>query len=579
MNMPEMAHAAGGANPKAVVIVLRLVLLSATTAVAGAGVLRPAVRAQTKRGRGVVGALAGLAVLADALSVPFAGANLGYAVAQIVLTIAVPLLSGQGALAAVAGLGLTGLLLAEAPAMTASGASLAADVVFGLAAVVVTGTVTHLATAGASRWRGGPARARLVLLAGTGVLVLAAIGRLVVSGVAFDRRVVDTSYGLVLLARLVSAVLVLVLVLVRHRAARRGAIVALAVSLIAWVSAAALPVPKPLPTPGVPELTSVQLAGKQLPVLVTPQRPGPNLVHFPASAGGGLTVTTADGHRVRATQRPGAQGTWARVTLPRGRTTLTVARAGARDSVALDAGEQPPLPQAAGDDGPECASAALGTLVAGGRTVLARCPADGLTSSDAADLRSTVRFLAARGTRAITVVGDRNRRAMQAERVVRAAGKQAHVAVTTRPRTDGALLVVSGWRRAAETLVAVRRNQQDAPMYTYGNYLAPWLLNPPIVKSVPTAEIPLRFDPRVRQSLEFSVALENRFGNENASTAAYRSWASTTRRSVDTGLQIYGSAQVTAMPTDTMPGMSMGAPYPGQWIPDGTIVPVTGVLR
>ncbi|WP_051897817.1 hypothetical protein [Sciscionella sediminilitoris] len=577
MDMPGMDHAAQAAEAGTPIlaVLLRIVLLVATAVVAGLGLLRPVVRAHSKRTTVSVCAAAGIAVLAAALSVPFAQAGIAVTVVQIVLTAAIAVLLGKPGPVAVLAVLLTGLLIAEGSREAAGGLWFALDLFFILAAVVLLGAAGYLATVDIRNWRLDRSRVRTLGLGAAAVLAVTGTGQLLASGVAFDRRLYQTAYGLVVFAGAVLAVLVLIALLLRRyaRIASRAAAIAVVLSFGAWTAVAAIPEPGALPTPGVPELTHVRLAGKQVPLLVTPNRPGPNLVHFPDSAGRDITVTGADGHRVRAGSRPGAEGSWARVNLPAGRGTLTIGD----QEVGVDTGTGAPLPQAAGPDGPECASAALGSLVTGNRNVLRGCPADALSAGDARDLRTTVGFLAGRGARVITVAGDASPRSTAAQRVVREAAARHGITIAASPHPDGALLVLAGWQHASDTLVHTRRAQQEDPLYAYGNYLAPWLLNAPIVNSVPTSELPLRFDPRVRESLEFSVALENLFGGENPSTAAYRSWAAETGAPVDAGLQIYGCAQVNAMPMDSM--TDMGKPYPGQWIPDGTIVPVTGILR
>ncbi|WP_020498785.1 hypothetical protein [Sciscionella marina] len=577
MDMPGMDHAAQAADAgtPTFAVLLRIVLLVATAVVAGSGLLRPAIRTHTRRTAVSVWIAAGIAVLADALSVAFAQAGIVVTVVQIVLTVAIAALLGKPRPVAVISVLLTGLLIAEGSQEAAGGLWFVLDLFFVLAAVVLLGAAGYLATVDIQDWRLDRSRVRTLGLSAAAVLAVTGIGQLLASGIAFDRRLYETAYGLVMFAGAALAVLVLIALLLRRyaRIASRAAAIAVVLSFGAWTAVAAIPEPGALPTPGVPELTHVQLAEKQVPLLVTPNRPGPNLVHFPDSAGRNLTVAGEDGHRVRADSRPGAEGSWAKVNLPAGRSTLTIGG----EEVGVDTGTGPALPQAVGPDGPECASAALGSLVTGNRNVLHTCPADALSPGDARDLRTTVGFLAGRGARVITLAGDASARSTAAQRIVRAAAARRGVVIADHPRPDGALLVVSGWEHATGTLVRTRRAQQENPLYAYGNYLAPWLLNAPIVNSVPTSELPLRFDPRVRESLEFSVALENLFGGENPSTAAYRSWAAETSAPVDSGLQIYGCAQVNAMPMDAMG--DMGKPYPGQWIPDGTIVPVTGVLR
>ncbi len=311
-------------------------------------------------------------------------------------------------------------------------------------------------------------------------------------------------------------------------------------------------------------------------MLVTPQRPGPNLVHFPASAGTGISVDTGSGHPVTATARPGAEGTWAEVTLPAGTSDLVIAAHGDQASVPLNTGSTSGPPSAAGPDGPECADAALGTLVAQQHVPLVSCPSDGLDAADAKALRALVGYLGSRHVNGITIAADDSPRSVQAASVVREAARAAGLPISAGPAADNALVVVTGWTGAASELDSVLHLQATTPTYGYGLYLAPWLLNPPIVNSVATSSLPLSFDPRVATSLTYSVTVENAFGGENATPGGYGRWLTATGQQAGTGVQIYAAAQVDAMPMDDMADMSQ--PYPGQWIPNGTIVPVTGVF-
>lgn len=125
----------------------------------------------------------------------------------------------------------------------------------------------------------------------------------VLSGIGLDRRLYETGYGILLVALVVLPVAAVVVWTRRFRLVGAGA------TALAFLSFGALPAlakPEQLPQPGVPLLAHTGDA----PVLVTPQRIGPNLVHFPASAGHDLTVTTSDGRVVRAEERTGAEGSW-----------------------------------------------------------------------------------------------------------------------------------------------------------------------------------------------------------------------------------------------------------------------------
>jgi hypothetical protein len=563
-------------------VLLRVVLLFATAIVAGTGLARSTVDSTTRRTVVVVWIAAAIATAADVFSIVAAGAGVPVAVAQAVLTLAIPVLLNLPAAAGIAGLALAVLLVAETAA-GGSGLGFLITLVY-TAAVVIWFGVAVLSLTTATGWKLDRARPRVLAGVIAAVLVVAGVGQVLLSGLAFDSRLYQTGYGLALLAAAVLSIGVAVVAIrgprdaVTDRPPRvyRFGVIGVAAGFLVWSATAAIPAPLPLPVAGAPVLDQVSLAGKQVPVLITPQRPGPNLVHFPAGAGTGISVDTGSGPPVTAIARPGAEGTWAEVTLPAGRSELVLATHGDHASVPLDAGTTPGLRSAAGPDGPECADAALGTLVAQQHVPLLSCPADTLDATDAQALRALVGYLGSRQVKGITIAADDSPRSVQAAGVVREAASAAGLPVGTAPAAGNALVVVTGWTGAANELDSVLRLQATTPTYGYGLYLAPWLLNPPIVNSVATSSLPLSFDPRVATSLTYSVAVENAFGGENATPDGYARWLAATGQQTATGVQVYAAAQVDAMPMDDMADMSQ--PYPGQWIPNGTIVPVTGVL-
>jgi hypothetical protein len=578
MNMPGMGAAADVAGVSASMVLLRIVLLLATAVIAGIGSLGPAVRAICARAFVVTWISAAVAAAAAVVSVWAVNASPPFVVVQLVLTAVVPLtLRRFPTVAVLAGLLLAGVLVAES-APGHSGLFFLVDLLYTGAAVVWLGMTVFAATVTNDDWIVDRRRARLIALSASALLAVSGVVQLVGSGIAFDRRIFQSAYGITLLVAAVASVAVFAatVVVLRERTpshAYRLGVIGVTAGFLMWGASTAFPAPGPLPTPGVPELAEVSVAGKQLPTLVTPQRPGRNLVHFPASAGTGLSVA-AGGASVRAMPRPGAEGTWAEVQLPAGRSELTVRSKGSQGALDVDAGTAHGPASASGADGPECSSAALGTLAAGRRVELNACPSDALDAQDAEALRGTVGFLVSRHAKEIQVVGDESRRSKQAETVVRTASA-GKIKLISEPRHNSALLVLSGWDKGSVQLRSAFGALANGSAYLYGFYLAPWLLNAPVVNSVPSASVPLRFDPRVPDSLEFSTTLEHSFGDENPSTSAYYAWRRAKQLPIDTRAQIYATAQVDAMP---MSGMRMGAPYPGQWVPNGTVVPVSGLL-
>ncbi|TYC10249.1 hypothetical protein [Actinomadura syzygii] len=343
----------------------------------------------------------------------------------------------------------------------------------------------------------------------------------------------------------------------------------LAGALAAIVASGSLTAAAPGPdraVPGVPLLRDVALGGARPSILVTPQRPGWNLVHAgdaPVSVG-----TSRD--RLSATERlAGAPGTWRTVWLPSGRSTLYVGSGGRTASVAVDTGRVQPASPRLRTDGPECASAALGALVAGTRGADVPCPADRLDAADADALRATVAFIAGRRVRSVHLVGDGSPRSAAAEAVVREACAKAGVTVAAKAAADRPVVVVAGWSGADATL----RDLARGALRGQGAYLAPWLLTAPLL-AVPAGQmLPLRFSPRDPEPLRYAAELRSRFPDETPSAAGFRAW----RGAADTGpARLYSASLVNLMP----PAVLAQHPHSGtSWLPGGTITVATGPLR
>ncbi len=576
MNMPGMNPGTGSPPMDALTLALRLALFLGTAALAGTGLARPftwsaghrlAIFAWSAGAVSTAAALTSLQVVLH-ISVPLT-------VLHVVLALALPALLRWPKAAATDGAALTLLLLAESePDHT--GLALATDglAVFGM----IAGTA-----AAVPQLTGSAIRRTPLALASAAALASAGLGQAAISGLGFDRRLHDTGYGLLVVTLIVLPIVAAVLAMsVRARGFRAASAGILALAFVAWSALPALPHPAPLPTPGLPLLAH---ASDGTPLLVIPLRPGKNLVHFPDSAGDDLRVTPDNGPQARATPRAGAEGTWAEVNLPAGLSDLTIEHHGGTSTVPIDTGTEPPLPSAVGDDGPECASATLGSLVAGSRAPLTRCPSDALTPVDATALRQLIGYMASHGTPGITIAEDDSPRSQQAAQLVREAAAQAHIPAARAPDPSNALVDVAGWSRSARLLDDTAHNQATQPTFTAGVYLAPWLLHAPVVKTVPTSFLPLRFNPRAAQALLYSVTLKNAFDKEAPSTSGFDQWLTVRRETNQQLPTLYACAQVDVMPmstNDTMPGMNMGTDmggdYPGQWVSNGTIVPISGPL-
>ena len=533
-------------------LLVRLVLLLATAVVAGAGLYTPIPR----RFKVFTAVLGGLSAVLAVVSAFAFGVNLVAAIIHALLVLAVPvLIRYRPPVARWVALALLLLVVVET-SLGRSGLEFAADTVYVGSATVWFGLAAVPEQNRPERWK------QLTLSLGL-LLVLAGVAQLLLSGVAFDRRLYETLFGISLIA----AVLVPVLAI----SVRPVGVYATAVAFLAWTTFAALPHPADLPVPGVPLLTATEQGA----VLVSPQRPGRNLVHFPDSAGAGITVSG-----VPATARAGAEGTWAEVDLPAGRSDLVIRKGDGQTTVEVDTGQAAGPAAAIGADGPECASAALGGLIAGRKNVLTSCPADALSEQDADSLRKLVSFLGTRQAGTITLVADSTPRGTAAAQVVRDAAAKNGLGVTDRPAAQAALVVVSGWSDAYTALTNAAHAQAQAPTYTYGLYVAPWLLYGPIVNTVSSSTIPLRFDPRQSTAVGYTVALGNGFGGESPTLDGFREWLGSQQQPGK--VQLYASAQVNAMPMapgePEVPGWMVGD-GPGHWIRGGTVVPVSFPLE
>ncbi|WP_409489804.1 hypothetical protein [Amycolatopsis sp. cmx-11-12] len=567
-------------------VLLRLGLLLATAFLAGTGILRPLVGELPKRLYLTIVALGGVSAALAAVSAFATDVNVIALSVHLVLAVAIPILVRWPSAGRWASLALAALVVLET-SLGRTGVEFAIDTVYVAAAALWFGVTVLSVWVPADRWRQTNFRLGPLSLTLGGLLVVAGVVQLFSSGLGLDRRIYETLFGITLL---VIAVLPVVATVVAGfflsgkestRAYRFGA-AAIAIGFVAWSALAAVPKPPEVPIPGVALLADASIGERQFPVLVSPQRPGKNLVHFPASAGDDLSAGIDGGLIGKAIVRPGAEGTWAEVDLPKGRSDLIISRGDEKTTIEVDAGEEQG-PAIEDVDAPECASAALGGLIADRREVLTACPADALSSEDSGSLVKLVEFLAGRKPSALTIVEDTSPRSAAAAKLVRETAARVGLPVQAEAGPNTALLVVSGWAGGYTAMTRAAESQRLKPTHQYGLYLAPWLLNGPIVNSVASSSLPLRFDPREQVAVSFAVAAGNAFGGESPTLGGFRSWLGDQWRSMNGDVQIFAAAQVNAMPMypgePHAVGMIADRNYAGQWIPDGTIVPVSSVLR
>jgi hypothetical protein len=322
------------------------------------------------------------------------------------------------------------------------------------------------------------------------------------------------------------------------------------------------------PPPGVPLLTDVSAGGRAVPVLVVPQRPGWNLIHIGATeAAVGLRASEL----TAAAPRPGASGVWALVRLPAGQVTLLILDNGATARLRLRTGPTAsPLPALTGPDGAECASAVLGALVAGQDTSLHVCPSQRLTSADAGALRGIIRFIAGRSIHHVTLVADSSPRSVQAARVVLAAcAAYGITAGIPGSHPGGPVVIVSGWTGADAALRQVVANSLPSE----GTYLAPWLLDAPLLSYSAGQLLPLRYDPTDPATLRYIDQLDQRFPGEVATGTGYAAWLAATGSAQTSDAHLYAAALI---PDPEEIGHSHGLPL--TWLPGGALTQVSGSL-
>ncbi|MER5280273.1 hypothetical protein ABT025_31680 [Streptomyces sp. NPDC002809] len=321
-------------------------------------------------------------------------------------------------------------------------------------------------------------------------------------------------------------------------------------------------------TPGVPLVQQVELSGKRVPVVVVPNRPGFNLVGIgEAQASAGLSP----GALTAGTLRPGSSRSWVGVELPEGATTLYVSAGARNGSLEVDTGSRAGGPAAAlrGADGPECAGAAVGAVLAGRDEPLEACPADRLTAQDASALRAIVHFLAERGEPAIALVEDGSARSRSAAAQVRAAAARKKMKVTAPGRTRRPVVIVSGWTGAETVLRAVG----DAATVARGTYLAPWLLSPDLLTSSAGQVVALRYAPRDAAPNAYLAALSRRLPGELPSAAGYEAWAAERGEEPGALVRLFAASEVN------VPGMPAHEHKGAEWLPGGMIIPVSAPLR
>ncbi|MGQ0845223.1 MAG: hypothetical protein ACT4QF_13935 [Sporichthyaceae bacterium] len=408
-------------------------------------------------------------------------------------------------------------------------------------------------------------------------------------GVSLDGIAV-TSFGTVVLVKAALLVVVALLglgvrIALRRRAgaprlagglarAEFGAMVA---TVVVGVVLTSLPSPGPPPREGVPLLRTVTLDDRSAGVLVLPQRPGRNLVQVMTER---YTELRVDGRTYVPKALPTAEGYWAVVDLPEGRSRLEIRQGGEVVQQVLDVGSAPvPTPQAEPDA--ECASAALGALLGGSQAPLAACPAQALDDRDAGALRALVVELDRRKAGKIRLVLDRTPRSTAAEKVVAEQADAAGIELVASGSAD-ATLALAGWDAALTTLSALAKD----PPPVYGTYLAPWLVQDPIVAATGTSPLsPLWFNPDEDAAVGYLLALRRVAPNQSATSAGLAAYldvrAARGLTNADPGeaIRIFASTSgFEIMPMGTVDGAPMKHGVRVAWQPRGSLTPVSTPL-
>ncbi|GEC28467.1 hypothetical protein C8E95_5776 [Pseudonocardia autotrophica] len=648
------------------VTVARLVLLTGLALVAGSGLVRP-IAGPPVRAERVVAAVAALAVVCAAVAATARSGVSAWGIGLVAVAVVVPVLLGTRYPVAAALPGAAAVaLLATVLASARNGiAGTALDAGYAVAAALLAGATLHLlvhrgaapetpvtgtpvpgtpapgtAAPGVAVSDTGRDRSAVVgwLAVAAGLLAVAtAFAQILLTGPFSVIDLVGTGYGrAALVAALAPAVVTGVLLpglIAGRRAHRSGAgspagsaagsgrdraraaalrertrTVAAAAAVLGVAAAAlpaALPVPAAAAEPGRLLARGIDLGSGALTLVVTPMRPGPNLVqltgpglvvpdttgpdpapvtaaepmpgHGSGPAGGtGFGVRVAD-REVPVTARPGAPGGWALVDLPAGTRSLDVLAGGISRTVPVDVGSDRVSPAGAtGADGPECASAVLGALVAAGPAAgtVGACPAESLRPADERALRDTVRSLAVRGAPGIALAADASPRSRAAAEAVRAEAAAAGLPLLPQGGADGALLVVSGWQDAARAVREIALAAHDTPTALGGTYLAPWLLTGGVLGAAQSAVVPLPFGPQEPLPQRYVRALAATAPGSAPSTSGLLAWADAGGQRVEEPFGLYGAAPVTVPMSIEPPGETghHGGPNTAAWFPGGAVV-------
>jgi hypothetical protein len=304
-------------------------------------------------------------------------------------------------------------------------------------------------------------------------------------------------------------------------------------------AAQAITMRAPDSVPGVATEASLDVGGTTVDVLVVPNLPGWNLVHVSsATAVAGTGTDTVRPKRFRSE----AGGQWLVVDLPAGRSAVWVRDIGGSGSVTTDTGATGAAQRAlVGADGPECASAMLGRMLAAGTASGMRCPSEQLDQLDADVLRTMVDTIAARGHNRVALAQDGSPRGHAAVDVVRAAAAEHGIELVAPGAERVPLLLTSGWANAATT----SRGVASGGIATEGIYLAPWLYGAPLLAAGAGQQVGVRFDVSDESFQRYGTALRRDYPGHTASTSGYLAWLDERGTPLDGAIRLVNPSSAT----------------------------------
>ena len=404
---------------------------------------------------------------------------------------------------------------------------------------------------------------------------------------------------------------------VRREAAILAVVVLLAAGLISFPSSG--------PAPSVPLLRTVRIAGTPVAVLISPNRPGPNLIHL--SAPTTLLIETRLNDRLLPlSASPGETGKTGIVTLQKGAASLRLSVAGGhgvqlRWQVSDRTAPGAPLATtvALNADG-ECISRQLGEVVAVAEAnarraspyqlTAAAVPAGCATGEPAGSMvgDAYARFLSALGERAVVVVADQTSRSQEMAAALARRGAQVGLVVRSvdaagpsPPAPVDAIVVTTSWTHAGATMA----NLVAAGAPLGGVFLAPWLLDGDLFdqtlgggSALPQAvaadlhelvvdhtqlTVGATLDPTSEEARRYLAALARWAPGELPSGSGFagyedaRAQMRAQQLPAPSGMQFFTPTRAAFLP----PVLSVGhtdLPPGAEWIAGGTLAPVSAVV-